>query len=880
MLTSRCKKLLPVLILVSLFMLMPKTALAGSVSGSILDPDDNLVEDTVRVEISADLEEWLEQIIDDGTYRFEDLPENYYFLRAQDLEEDTWYLRVYYPGVWNGEDAEWVMVLEDDEVNNIDITLCYGGKISGSVTPADDGEFDEWGILLELADEIDGWFTPVHWFTLETPSDYISELIPPGDYIVRFSSLEQEDMHVQTFFGDTWDGQNAEWFTVSEQQATEEISVELPLGGGVTGRITAEGRTLDGSMIFVIVPGTSPFSYMMPFKYGMAEEEGVYTIRGIPEGECYLQFHPSFPVYAREWYDGVYSMHLASAVDINPDELTSNINADVERGTVLRGTIRTPEGNAPQSGSVNIEGIDAFGREEYLEIEWSDDGSWSTLTGVIPGIQTLKIAPGWMDNNWAQTYLNGSIFAWDADWMYLGPNAGAGPFNIELAYGGTVEGRVVDPNDDPVDNLYVSLYYDDNEYMDTETFEDGSYCFTGVPAGDYKLMAQLNLNNNGEEEEVYDEIDMDRLFPVICNGGGLQINLAECFAVTEAETVNVDLQFVEGGLLHADITNPDGEYYDLFEDNTGVACFPIREDGLVFWDIVSVPSDPPFVEEEGVYMILPPGTFTIVGFPICFSFKSEDETDGVRRTFLGGGFTANNAETFEITAGEVTEVEMEMVEEGHTVTGFTATRNGDPFNAFNMLVSLVDSDGLVVAVYFPYFDLLGNGSFFIKEVPNGEYYLMVASDFETYAVSTFYPDLAVPGRFIEDVEIPDGATAITVEGEDIENLQFTIQTAESFASVPRKNSRFSLPVGYKLHGIYPNPFNNAACISFTLPTSSRVSLMLYDLLGRKAAEIKTGRYSPGTHHVLLEAKDLAAGVYFVRMKAGNFEAARKVVLVK
>ncbi|MEK9136018.1 MAG: hypothetical protein AAB393_02750 [Bacteroidota bacterium] len=52
------------------------------------------------------------------------------------------------------------------------------------------------------------------------------------------------------------------------------------------------------------------------------------------------------------------------------------------------------------------------------------------------------------------------------------------------------------------------------------------------------------------------------------------------------------------------------------------------------------------------------------------------------------------------------------------------------------------------------------------------------------------------------------------------------------------------------------------------------------LPGRKAARLVNGQLGPGTHEVTWDAKDEAAGVYVYQLKAGEYTAARKLVLIK
>ncbi len=79
---------------------------------------------------------------------------------------------------------------------------------------------------------------------------------------------------------------------------------------------------------------------------------------------------------------------------------------------------------------------------------------------------------------------------------------------------------------------------------------------------------------------------------------------------------------------------------------------------------------------------------------------------------------------------------------------------------------------------------------------------------------------------------------------------------------------------------YPNPFNPTTVISFQLAAISRVSLKIYDLLGREVAMLVNGEMPAGMHEVPFDASRFASGIYFYRLKAGNFVATKKLILLK
>lgn len=90
----------------------------------------------------------------------------------------------------------------------------------------------------------------------------------------------------------------------------------------------------------------------------------------------------------------------------------------------------------------------------------------------------------------------------------------------------------------------------------------------------------------------------------------------------------------------------------------------------------------------------------------------------------------------------------------------------------------------------------------------------------------------------------------------------------------------TIPKVYALEQNYPNPFNPTTTIKFALPKSSTVKIIVYDVLGRIVTQLVDGNYNAGVHSVVFDASKIASGVYFYRIKAGNFDAVKKLMLLK
>ena len=93
------------------------------------------------------------------------------------------------------------------------------------------------------------------------------------------------------------------------------------------------------------------------------------------------------------------------------------------------------------------------------------------------------------------------------------------------------------------------------------------------------------------------------------------------------------------------------------------------------------------------------------------------------------------------------------------------------------------------------------------------------------------------------------------------------------------NSKDILPADFTVFQNYPNPFNPTTTISYSLPKSAPVKVIVYDMLGR---EVKTQR---GIHNVVWNADNnfgakVSSGMYIYRVVAGDKVQVKKMVLLK
>lgn len=144
------------------------------------------------------------------------------------------------------------------------------------------------------------------------------------------------------------------------------------------------------------------------------------------------------------------------------------------------------------------------------------------------------------------------------------------------------------------------------------------------------------------------------------------------------------------------------------------------------------------------------------------------------------------------------------------------------------------------------------------------------------------PIIAPPGEYQYYAAV--GAHPDSIIDDDV--FTFTVIPLESSGSNLEWRAELCgdepnpLPQEFSFNGIHPNPFNASAVISFSLPVSSSVRLLVYDVRGREAAVLCEGMMPAGVHNIVFDAGGLASGIYFCRLDAGGFSAIRKMALVK
>ena len=132
---------------------------------------------------------------------------------------------------------------------------------------------------------------------------------------------------------------------------------------------------------------------------------------------------------------------------------------------------------------------------------------------------------------------------------------------------------------------------------------------------------------------------------------------------------------------------------------------------------------------------------------------------------------------------------------------------------------------------------------------------------------------------LTELPVSLGKTYWRVEARDLDGAK-SYSEIRSFDFITHIFAEGELPSTFELAQNYPNPFNPATTIEYSLPKAANVLLVIYNLRGAEVARLVDADQQAGYKKVIWNASNVASGVYFYRLRAGDFVQTKKLVLLK
>jgi hypothetical protein len=131
-------------------------------------------------------------------------------------------------------------------------------------------------------------------------------------------------------------------------------------------------------------------------------------------------------------------------------------------------------------------------------------------------------------------------------------------------------------------------------------------------------------------------------------------------------------------------------------------------------------------------------------------------------------------------------------------------------------------------------------------------------------------------RVVLEVNGPVSIISALGANESADAIAFSITNNDNVSSLPRE---------FILDQNHPNPFNPITVIGFALPLACDVSLDIFNIAGQKVASLVNGMLEAGNHNIEWDSRGsdgqpLASGIYFYRLRAGEFVDTKKMMLLK
>jgi len=155
---------------------------------------------------------------------------------------------------------------------------------------------------------------------------------------------------------------------------------------------------------------------------------------------------------------------------------------------------------------------------------------------------------------------------------------------------------------------------------------------------------------------------------------------------------------------------------------------------------------------------------------------------------------------------------------------------------------------------------------------------------ETYEGNPAWEQVTIDLEYFSP-DMPDSCyITFIVMGDSLSNPSHVGSVARvddlAFSGIVSVDDPQQQPLAFALDQNYPNPFNPTTHIRFEVAGSERVTLKVFDLLGREVATLVDHELPPGNHSVIFNGAGLASGTYIYRLQAGNLVESRRMLLLR
>jgi flagellar hook assembly protein FlgD len=660
--------------------------------------------------------------------------------------------------------------------------------------------------------------------------------LPSGTYAVHAEAAGYKG----EFYDNAQSLQQATLISAQAPETFSGVEIYLAMASAIAGRVTdfASGDAIAKALVSIhSFPSTAKRPRFVRAVH--TNDNGEY-IANVPPGEYLVAAEARG--YHKEFYDGVRDINAATRVEVLENQHKTGIDFLMDKLSSISGQVTAEGAGTPIAGAV----VTAFPERSTTDALISLDDlhrPFSAKTGP-DGNYKIENLPGgnYIVTADAEEYLREF---WDNSPTLEGatavevPEAGAKEnINFTLEKGGAISGTVFAAAETPtpLPGAIVQVWQKGSNaaIARTKTQRDGTYRIGGLPTGEYLVFAKAE----GFKGVFYDDKESRD-----------QADAVNVAAPNETGDINFNLKKIETrGATIAGVVISEVDKNPI--PHALILVIPLRVAPIPISSLFTI------ANEFGHYRLpgLPPGKYVAVACAPRFICEFYDNASHFSKATIIG-----------LESGTVREdIHFSLLPARHGPYRITGrVRHGrDNRGAENTLVQAIEA-GTVASTAVTNAD----GSFTLDELPAGEYKIFATGELG----AAFF------GGANEQT-----ATSVTVgNGQNVSNIEVSLPDTPT--SVDESSNQ--IPTRFALEPNYPNPFNPETSIKYQLPARTLVILRIYNALGQEVRTLVDGLQDAGSYATQWDGKDnkgrpLSAGIYLMRLEAGEFTMTRKMAMVK
>ena len=399
----------------------------GKITGQVRHPNSDPVEGMYMSASAINGGGWGNAYTEsNGDYEINTLAPGEYRVHANPVDgqndADKIYKVQYYSNQENEEDADPVIVVDEQTMSGINFDLVVGGTISGQLTNVGGSAISNRRINAWPADGDGNYYA----YT-DGSGNYTIQGLPYGDYIAApevktYQPAEQDYMRI---YYNEKARYNADVITLSagSPDATG-INFQMVIGGKITGQVSP--ASADAYVVVLSSAGER-------VEEDSTNSSGNYEIKGLPGGTFKVLAMPDGTNYAFEYYNNTSNWGSASNVNVTLGNTTSGINFSLAIGGKISGqVVRDEDGQTMADIQVDVDdGVNEV-REDVGYANTDSDGNYE-IRGLPAGSYKVKIENYHDEYDFVGEYYNGQPDWSNADVVTVSGTATTTDIDFSLA---------------------------------------------------------------------------------------------------------------------------------------------------------------------------------------------------------------------------------------------------------------------------------------------------------------------------------------------------------------------------------------------------------------------------------------------------------------